>query len=326
MEALLTSRDFKAFAALVKKLRPGSKGYAAWADRPGLPKSVRAFWKAVGVPPYKSAMLPKASKAEDEAVLKQVFEGWFSDAATRDRWALEPEDEPIPWRHLPANPRVVASTDGAVLLASDIDPEPSLHVLWRHTPRTTRLRFSYFFWCMREVLVRATTTNSANYWFDRRLKSEPVLPDLKLGVSKVRDGIYSITKFKEDETDCFVYRDLNTLIDFVLSLPPKKRECVDTPHGSQILVRLSKKQELDPRLKRIDLRFTPIPLQGGTTRLVGRIEGYPVWIVRNGQVGEVAVLCDTEAQEPVKSWLKSGGARITETRVVRRLRSNYWID
>ena len=175
--------------------------------------------------------------------------------------------------------------------------------------------------------VRATATNSANYWFDRRLKSEPVLPDLKLGVSKVRDGIYSIEKFAaEGETDRFVYRDFNTLIDFVLSLPPKRRECVSTPHGLRIQARLSKKQELDPELKRIDSKFTLIPLQGGTPRLVGRIEGHSVWILNDGQVREVAVLCDAEAQQVVSSWLKSGGAKVTETRVTHRPPVDYWID
>jgi len=325
-ETMATTRDFKAFAALVKKLSPGTKKYAAWDDRPGLPKSVRAFWKAVGVPPYRSDMVPKASKAEDEAALKEVFERWFSDAATRDRWALEPADEPIPWRHLPANPRVVASRDWAVLLASDIDPEPTLHILWQNAPRPKRLRFSYFFWCMRMMLVDSTAASSVDYWFDRKLKSAPVLPELKLGVSKVGEGIHSIKKFAaEGECDCFVYRDFRSLSDFVLSLPAKKRECVDTPYGLKMDVRLSKKQAHDSGPNRIDSGFTPIPLEGGMMRMVGSVEGHSVWIVREAR-DEVAVLCDTESEEAVKAWLKRGGARVGRVKVCERPRHNYWID
>ena len=319
--------NFEAFAALLREVTPAAKEYPAWVDRPDLPDRVRALWRAVGVPPIAKEMLPKASKQEDELVLADVFERWFEDALTRDRWAFEPEDEPIPWRRLPPHPRAVGDYESRILVVSDVDPEPTLHTVRQGSPESVPCAFGYSYWCMRTLLIRATRQNAVYYPVERTLELEPssLAPDI--GVSRVREGIYSIAPFLEEEGRWLLYRDIDTFTEFAMALSPEELGCFGKPSGLTLDVRLSKKQDLDPIGKRIDPRFTPIHDESGNprhTRLVGRIEGRWAWIEAHVPARHVRVKCDPSAGEAVKAWLEKGGAKITSSDVFNRTSYSYW--
>lgn len=323
----MTEPDFAAFAALLREMSPAANEYAPWVDRPDLPARVRSFWSAVGVPPFRAEMLPKASKEADQAILGDVFEGWFEDALTRDRWTVEPEDEPVPWRRLPPHPRVVDTGQRRILVVSDVEPEPVLHTVRQTHPDTVPLAFGHSLWCMRVVLLMATRENAASYWFDRQLDAEPICPGLDIGVSRVSDGIYSIAPVVKDERKWFVPRDIDTFTEFAMTLSPEERGRVEIPYGLKMEVRLPKTVALDPTSKQIDSNFTPIyrqPPEPRTTRLVGRIGGRWVWIESYGPSRHIRVTCDASASPAVSAWLESAGATITSTKELGRPMTSYW--
>lgn len=311
--------DFEAFASLLREMSPHEE-YSQWPDRPDLPDSVRAFWGAVGIPESSSSVVPRASREEDEAVLAGVFERWFDDAATRDRWAVEPEDEPIPWRRLPPTPRVVSDQGKRVLMVSDVGPEPSLHIFWQTYCGSEQPPFAYLFWCMRQLLQSAVAPNCAGHLLEREL-GEPLLPELGIGVRKVANGIYLRSMLVKGEGNECVFSDVDTYTDFVMSLSPDERECFDEPEGLRIEAQLSKKQRLYPGLKQVDPNFIHL---SRIKQLAGRVEGHWVWSRSNGPPRNVAIRCDPTAEQVVKTWLENGGAKVTDVRVTSRALMTYW--
>lgn len=322
---MVNEPNFEAFAALLREVCPTAKEYPAWVDRPDLPHRVRALWCAVGVPPIAQEMVPRASKQEDEMVLAEVFERWFEDALTRDRWTFEPEDEPIPWRRLPPHPRVIGDYESRILVVSDVEPEATLHTVRQSGPESAPLPFGYSYWCMRTLLIRATRQNAVYY--ECTLDVEPISPALDIGVSRVREGIYSMAPFLEEEGRWLLYRDLDTFTEFAMGLSPEELGCFGKTYALTLDVGLSKKLDLDPTGKRFDPRFTPIYDESGNprhTRLVGRIEGRWVWIEAHVPARHVRVKCDPSAGEAVKAWLEKAGAKITSSDVFNRPSYSYW--
>src|SRR4051794_31242382 len=117
---------FQKFANLLGELCPEHRDVQPWVDRPDLATEVRDLWSCVGLSRLSAKYAPRETPAAELERFVAVFEDWFESAIVRDRWGLEPKDEPVPWRFLPPAPRLLEQSGNRILIASDVGDVPKV--------------------------------------------------------------------------------------------------------------------------------------------------------------------------------------------------------
>ncbi|MFZ5891799.1 MAG: hypothetical protein ACOY0T_12155 [Myxococcota bacterium] len=325
---MYTNENFETYAKLLRELCREHRDVQPWHDRADLPQAVREFWSAVGVSQLTRGDAPAASAEEDEKRLAAQFETWFEDAATRDRWKLEAADEPLPRRRLPVKPRLVDHEDDRMLIASDGDDIPSLHVFRQSGPAATKLPFDYLRWCMDHLVDSGTHENSTDVFWGPKLNLTPIWPE-NAPISVVADGIHVVHDPPTGEESfgaTLVYRDIKTYTEFVLSRDAEEHKFFRAPKGRLISVTLPKKLLLDPSGSKFEAEFTLIPAHDASRlawTLAGKLDDVWVW-VQFEEKRRVGVICEEAEQAAVRKSLEARGCTFVESRKTTRALSSKW--
>lgn len=313
---------FADFAELLRQLSPQHQEVAPWPDRSDLPTEVREFWSRIGLSKLSARFAPGATPELDEHALETVFEDWFEQAITRDRWALEPDDEPIPHRYLPAKPRLLASKQRQILLASEAEPKPQLLTMSDMTPKLEPAPFSYWRWFTFELLYRGTDNHKATMWKGPQLTSEPAIAELDAPLLRIADGVYFLDTLvqKNNPGVAVLFRHLGSYAEFVLSRPESEQSYFGSPNLPTVEFKRTKRFNVDPQAELVPEGFTrhvERPRLGPVTNsLIGQLDGLWVWLRASGEKkgGTAFASCEPSDVETVQALLQQRGAQVIGVR------------
>jgi hypothetical protein len=322
---------FEAFSSLLQEVSVQHRDLQPWPDRPDLPQAVRHFWSCIGISKLSARYAPKVSPEADACELERVFEDWFEYAITRDRWGLEHDDEPTPFRLLPAKPRRLATKAressfspmeyrSYLLLASETEPEPSVFVISDWTSKRELAKFSYWRWFCFELLYRGTSDHHGGMSLGPNLNRVPVLPELDVPLVRVGEGVYLLEELVGAPTwgNTVVFRNLGCYAKFVLARPEAEQGHFGAPCLPKIEFKRTKSFGLDPQADEAApgfVRHVRTPLKSfmpATYSVVGQIAGRWVWLTGGGKKkgDSVFAACEPSDLQAVETALRASGAQI----------------